>query len=167
MKKTAREKINEFIAWCNENSYEYALEVKISKGGDGEEKYAIAKAKLRITKNFNLVRSSVGHKIVYQKPIADGMQDTSYVSAAETMAISRAISFAMYDDSDIHSAEDFDELLIFNTKRISDLYKISEKSARDFISTINNEELKSKCASFLDAIVSRAAVNAAAKDIMR
>lgn len=152
MKKTARQRINEFI---KTGKVEMRTELKL----DPEMKWCLAKA-IVITADG---QTFAGHKLMWRKDDADGQPDATFVGAAETMAIARAIGFC-FGEEDM-AQEEFDELLVFTIKRVNELYQSSTRSAKEYVNSILNDDLRQKATVYLETLLTKTAASFAVQSI--
>jgi hypothetical protein len=152
VKKTARQRINEFI---KTGKVEMRTELKL----DPEMKWCLAKA-IVITADG---QTFAGHKLMWRKDDADGQPDATFVGAAETMAIARAIGF-FFGEEDM-AQEEFDELLVFTIKRVNELYQSSTRSAKEYVNSILNDDLRQKATVYLETLLTKTAASFAVQSI--
>jgi hypothetical protein len=126
---------------------------------DPEMKWCLAKA-IVITADG---QTFAGHKLMWRKDDADGQPDATFVGAAETMAIARAIGFC-FGEEDM-AQEEFDELLVFTIKRVNELYQSSAKSAKDYVNQIVNDDLRQKATVYLETLLTKTAASFAVQSI--
>jgi hypothetical protein len=94
---------------------------------------------------------------MYRKPDVDGIKDATFVAAAETIAIGRAIGF-FFEEEETATQEEYDELVLMTCKRIMELYNISYSGARQFVTDIQNEDLRIKGQVYLEGLHTREAM---------
>ena len=126
---------------------------------DPEMKWCLAKA-IVITADG---QTFVGHKLMWRKDDADGQPDATFVGAAETMAIARAIGFC-FGEEDM-AQEEFDELLVFTIKRVNELYQSSTRSAKEYVNSILNDDLRQKATVYLEPLLTKTAASFAVQSI--
>jgi hypothetical protein len=106
---------------------------------------------------------ATGHKLMWKRGDVDGQADATFVGAAETMAIARAIGF-ITGEEDV-TQEEFDELLVFTIKRVNELYQSSAKSAKDYVNQIVNDDLRQKATVYLETLLTKTAASFAVQSI--
>lgn len=153
--KTARQKIAELHEMVKEFDGTISINTEIQMP---DPDTVIAIARVSVYSVEAVVYSATGHKISYRKPEVNGIKDASFVSAAETSAIGRAISFIM-PDNEIYSEEDFNELLVFTTAQIVELSKISSRAVKDYLAQIQNDELARRANIFWEALQTKTALD--------
>lgn len=153
IKKTSKQRINEFV----EGKEHLSIETDITIAPDGS--WCLAKSTV---KSGGL--SATGHKMMHRRPDADGQKDTTFIGAAETMAVARAIAYLMPTEEDV-SQEEFDELVVFTIKRVNELHQISARGAREFVNAILNDELRQKASLYLESLLTKASASFAIKSM--
>lgn len=152
-RKTSRQRINDFLRYSNDLGLEYKIETSIKIADDLS--YCLASAKVTCENS-----STTGHKMMFRKPDVDGIKDATFVAAAETIAIGRAIGF-FFEEDEIATQEEYDELVLMTCKRIMELYNISYSGARQFVNDIQNEDLRIKAQIYLESLHTKEAVKRA------
>lgn len=153
--KTARQRINDFIRYCEEKGYSYSIKTKIKLSTE----HAFAKAEVVI----HGIATATAHKLFYQKEAIDGQKDATFAAGAETIAIARAIALLLPDNDEISVQEEFDELLLFTVKRVNELFQISGRSAREYVNTLQNTTLRERASIYLESLFTKTAMQAAIK----
>jgi len=153
--KTARQRINDFIRYCEEKGFSYSIKTKIRLSDDS----AFAKAEVVI----HGIATATAHKLFYQKEAIDGQKDATFAAGAETIAIARAIALLLPDNDEMAVQEEFDELLLFTVKRVNELFQISGRSAREYVNTIQNTTLRERASIYLESLFTKTAMQAAIK----
>jgi hypothetical protein len=152
-RQTARDRINKLIEWCQEIGLEHQIETEVSLAPDLS--YCVAKA----TVSYDGIKSTA-HKMMYRKPDAQGVPDATFVAAAETIAIGRAIGF-LFQEEETATEEEYQELVLMTCKRIFELYQISYSGARQYVNDISNEDLRIKAQTYLESLMTKEALNKA------
>jgi hypothetical protein len=98
--------------------------------------------------------------MMYRKPDAQGVPDATFVAAAETIAIGRAIGF-LFQEEETATEEEYQELVLMTCKRIFELYQISYSGARQYVNDISNEDLRIKAQTYLESLMTKEALNKA------
>lgn len=152
-RQTSRDRINRLIRDCNNIGIEFKIltDVKIAD----DLSYCIAKATITVGE-----QKVQGTKLMYRKPDVDGIKDATFVAAAETIAIGRAIGF-FFEEEETATQEEYDELVLMTCKRIMELYNISYSGARQFVNDIQNEDLRIKGQVYLEGLHTREAMKKA------
>ena len=153
--KTARQRINDFIRYCEEKGYSYSIKTKIKLSAE----HAFAKAEVVI----HGIATATAHKLFYQKEAIDGQKDATFAAGAETIAIARAIALLIPDNDEMAVQEEFDELLLFTVKRVNELFQISGRSAREYVNTLQNTTLRERASIYLESLFTKTAMQAAIK----
>ena len=153
--KTARQRINDFIRYCEEKGYSYSIKTKIKLSAE----HAFAKAEVVI----HGIATATAHKLFYQKEAIDGQKDATFAAGAETIAIARAIALLIPDNDEMAVQEEFDELLLFTVKRVNELFQISGRSAREYVNTLQNPTLRERASIYRDSLFTKTAMQAAIK----
>ena len=150
---TSRQRINKFITWCNEvgSSYEIKTEVKLAD----DLSWCLVKATVEVDGI-----KTTAHKMMFRRPDVDGIPDPTYVGAAETMCIGRAIGL-FFEEDESATEEEYQELILMTCKRIMELYKISYSGARAFVNDIQNDDLRVKGQTYLESLMTKEAINKA------
>ena len=151
MKKTSRQRITEFI---KTGQVQMSTEITLAP----DMSWCLAKATI-VTEVGN---AFTGHKLMWRKDDA-GQPDATFVGAAETMAIARAIGF-FFGEEDI-TREEFDELLVFTIKRVNELYQSSTRSAKEYVNSILNDDLRQKATVYLETLLTKTAASFAVQSI--
>ena len=152
MKKTSRQRITEFI---KTGQVQMSTEITLAPNMS----WCLAKATI-VTEVGN---TFTGHKLMWRKDDADGQPDATFVGAAETMAIARAIGFC-FGEEDM-AQEEFDELLVFTIKRVNELYQSSTRSAKEYVNSILNDDLRQKATVYLETLLTKTAASFAVQSI--
>jgi hypothetical protein len=143
------------------NAY-YAIDTEVQIIGD----YVLAKAKVKITDpGDGVLFSATGHKMVYFKEEISGIKDTSAYSAAETMAVSRAMGFLLEGEEEIASEEDMNQHLIYVLSNVSGKLAISEIEARRYVDSLS-DELKPTALDHLNKLLSKQALFFASESVL-
>jgi len=150
---SARQRINRLIQWCNEIGLEHTIQTEITLAADLS--YCLAKATIEVDGI-----KTTAHKLMFRKPDVDKLPDATFVAAAETIAVGRAIGF-FFDEEEIATEEEYQELVLMTCKRIQELYKISYSGARAFVNDIQNDDLRVKGQTYLESLMTKEAVNKA------
>lgn len=153
--KTARQRINDFIRYCEEKGFSYSIKTKIKLSAE----HAFAKAEVAI----HGIATATAHKLFYQKEAIDGQKDATFAAGAETIAIARAIALLLPDNDEMAVQEEFDELLLFTVKRVNELFQISGRSAREYVNTLQNTTLRERASIYLESLFTKTAMQAAIK----
>jgi len=152
MKKTSRQRIAEFVKTGS-------VEISSQIAHDPEMKWCLVKATVLTAEGQRFT----GHKLMWRKDDADGQPDATFVGAAETMAIARAIGF-FFGEEDM-AQEEFDELLVFTIKRVNELYQSSTRSAKEYVNSILNDDLRQKATVYLETLLTKTAASFAVQSI--
>lgn len=128
--KTARERILEF----KEIYPKCRFHTKLL--GHQVGRYAIVQAEIIV----NDLVLSTGHKLKF----AANEQDDTYLAAAETIALGRAIGLYMANDDAIHTQEEYAEMLRLHQENIWGMYnqKTSMKVIRTKILSVEDKSLR-------------------------
>lgn len=152
-RKTARDRINSLIQWCAEIGIEFQITTEVSIADDLS--YCIAKATVTVGE-----QKTQGTKLMFRKPDAGGIKDATFVAAAETIAIGRAIGF-FFEEDETATQEEYDELVLMTCKRIMELYQISYSGARQFVMDIQHDDLRIKGQTYLESLHTKEALKKA------
>lgn len=155
--KTSRQRINELKSYCDLEGLSYEIKSSVSLAPDMS--YAFAKAEVSLANGC----AAQAHKLFYRKPTVDGIEDSSFAAGAETIAIARAIALLLQDGSEVAVQEEFDELVVFTTKRVNELYQISTRGAKDYVNNIQNDDLRVKASIYLESLLTKTAMQNANK----
>lgn len=150
---TARQRINRLIEWCYDLGLEHKILTEIKIADDLS--YCVAKATIEVDGI-----KTTAHKLMFRKPDAQGVPDATFVAAAETIAIGRAIGF-FFDEEESATEEEYQELVLMTCKRIMELYKISYSGARQYVNDISNEDLRIKGQTYLESLMTKESINKA------
>ena len=141
-----------FIRDCVEQQIDWKINCSIVEHDPG--RYAVVSATVQRGPDIITV-----HKMKY----AESQNDDGYISWAETMAISKAISFLMEDEGDtVHSAEEFEELV---RRKLMDMDQIITENGdlSAWFNAIGDSDLKDAIRPTYERIQSRSIVSEAAK----
>lgn len=152
-RKTSRERINELIRYANNLGLQFQIETDVVLGPDLS--YCLATAEINVEGSI-----TTAHKMMFRKPDVDGLKDATFVAAAETIAIGRAIGF-FFEEEETATQEEYDELVLMTCKRIMELYNISYSGARQFVNDIQNDDLRIKGQIYLESLHTKEAVKRA------
>jgi len=151
--KPARQRINEFIQYCEASGLSYTIDVDVTLAPDLS--YAFAKARIKMGND-----EVCAHKLFYQKEAVGGQKDATFAAGAETIAVARAIALLIPDNDEMAVQEEFDELLLFTVRRVNELFQISGRSAKDYVNTLQNETLRERASIYLDSLFTKTAMQA-------
>jgi hypothetical protein len=161
-RETFVERRKKFRSFCDSIDCYYRIETEVSIVGD----YVIAKATVQITDpNDGVIYSSNGHKMVYFKEEISGIKDTSAYSAAETMAVSRAMGFLLDGEEEIATEEDMNQAIIYALSTLAGKLAISELEARRYVDTLS-DELKPLAIEHMNKLIAKKALAAANESII-
>lgn len=155
--KKAREIINEFIELCNQQNIGYEILTDVSIHNDSGALYAMAKA--TVSMNGTVTNA---HKLFYQKEPVGAQKDSTFAAAAETIAVARAIALITPTD-ELTLQEEFDELILFTVKRISELFQINTRSAKEYVQGLQNDVLRERASVYLESLFTKASMQGAVK----
>jgi hypothetical protein len=130
---------------------EYKIETEVTLASDLS--YCVAKA----TITCDGIKTSA-HKLMFKKPDTQGIPDATFVAAAETIAIGRAIGF-FFEEDETATEEEYQELVLITCKRIFELYQISYSGARQYVNDISNDDLRIKAQTYLESLMTKEALN--------
>ena len=152
-RKTSRERINELLRYANDLGLQFQIETDVVLAPDLS--YCLANAQVTVEGC-----TTTAHKMMFRKPDVDGLKDATFVAAAETIAIGRAIGF-FFEEEETATQEEYDELVLMTCKRIMELYNISYSGARQFVNDIQNDDLRIKGQIYLESLHTKEAVKRA------
>ena len=159
IRETARERLNRFQEWCKANDYVYHIDTDVSITQDGEA--CVAKARVFVINIDNDPEySATGNKMVYFKDPVTDSKDTSAFSAAETMAISRAIGFILEETEDNSTEEEWNTVILQTLRTVAEKLNISEIECRRYIDSIRSEELQAHAMRHMNQIIAKRALQA-------
>lgn len=158
IRETARERLTRFQEWCKELGYSYHIDTDVSITPDGEA--ALAKATVSVFQVDSLPDyKATGNKMVYFKDEVTDSKDTSAYSAAETMAISRALGFILPGLDDISTEEEWNAVILQTLRVVSEKLNISEIEARRYIETLRSDELREHALRHLGNLITKRALS--------